>query len=167
MTIKTYLIKSTGEMLIHITLLEITPLWSNGVLEKRAHFQPKNIIWEGLQAWSLSQASESTQFYATSVCFLSLFSCNFDDQLSPNFHRFVILCICWNTPSEDTGLWQLPKVYPAFKSVLSLMVLHHRGKWPKDEWIIMIQFYKYRSHVVTSFFIVSSYTVSLMSDACL
>ena len=32
-------------------------------------------------------------------------SCNFDDQLSRNFHRFVILCICWD--SENTGLWQL------------------------------------------------------------
>ena len=38
-------------------------------------------------------------------CFsLSLFSCELDDQLSPNFHRFVILCI---TPSENAGLWQL------------------------------------------------------------
>ena len=32
-------------------------------------------------------------------------------QLSPNYHRFVILCICWDTPrDEKTGLWQLPKV---------------------------------------------------------
>ena len=32
--------------------------------------------------------------------FLSLFSCNFDDQKSTNFHRFVILSICWDkTPS--------------------------------------------------------------------
>ena len=27
--------------------------------------------------------------------FLSLFSCKFDDQLNPNFHRFVSICICW------------------------------------------------------------------------
>ena len=36
--------------------------------------------------------------------FLSFFSCAFDDQLSPNFHRFVILCLCWDTPSENTDL---------------------------------------------------------------
>ena len=24
----------------------------------------------------------------------------------------------WDTPSENTGLWQLPKVYSAFKSAL-------------------------------------------------
>ena len=49
------------------------------------------------------------------VFFLSLFSCNFDDQLSQNFHRFVSLCICWDTLSEDSGLWQLPKVSSVFK----------------------------------------------------
>ena len=30
------------------------------------------------------------------VFFLVLFPCNFDDQLSPNVHRFFILCICWD-----------------------------------------------------------------------
>ena len=28
---------------------------------------------------------------------------------------FVILCLCWDTPSEKTGLWQLPKVYIPLK----------------------------------------------------
>ena len=36
----------------------------------------------------------------------SLSSCNFDDQMSQNFHRFCIWCICWDTRSENTGLWQ-------------------------------------------------------------
>ena len=40
------------------------------------------------------------------VFFLSLFSCNFNDHWSPNYHWFVILCMCWDTPSENTGLWQ-------------------------------------------------------------
>ena len=30
--------------------------------------------------------------------------------------RFVILCICWDTPSKKTSLWQLPKVSSAFKT---------------------------------------------------
>ena len=38
--------------------------------------------------------------------FLTLLSNNFEDQLSSNSHRFVILCICWDTPSEKTGIWQ-------------------------------------------------------------
>ena len=42
---------------------------------------------------SRNQASESTKLRVTRVFFLSLLSHNFDDQLSSNFHRFVILCI--------------------------------------------------------------------------
>ena len=31
------------------------------------------------------------------------------------FHRFVILCMCWDTPSENISLWQLPIVSSVFK----------------------------------------------------
>ena len=30
--------------------------------------------------------------------------CNKDDRMSQHFHRFVILCICWDTLSENTCL---------------------------------------------------------------
>ena len=51
-------------------------------------------------------------------CFYhSLFTSKFDDHLSPDFLRFVISCIFWDTPSEKNGLWQLPKVSCAFKPV--------------------------------------------------
>ena len=63
---------------------------------------------------SRNQASGSTQLRVTRMFFLSL-SRIFDDHLSSNFHRFVILCICWDTPSEKTGLWQLPIVSNVFK----------------------------------------------------
>ena len=48
--------------------------------------------------------------------FFSLLSRNFDDQLSSNVNRFVIMHIdlCWDTPRENTGLWQLPNVSSAF-----------------------------------------------------
>ena len=46
---------------------------------------------------------------------VAIFSRNFDDRLSSNFHRCVILCICWDTPSEKTGLWQIPMVSSVFK----------------------------------------------------
>ena len=52
--------------------------------------------------------------FPTRVFFLSSFSRNSDDQLSSNFHRLVILCICWGTPSEKTCLWQLPIVSSVF-----------------------------------------------------
>ena len=39
------------------------------------------------------------------------------DNLGPNFHRFVTLCVhvCWDTPSEKSSLEQLPKVSSAYK----------------------------------------------------
>ena len=51
--------------------------------------------------------SESTQVRVTRVFFsIIIISCNFDYQLSQNFHRFVIvgLCIMWTTPCENTIL---------------------------------------------------------------
>ena len=77
--------------------------------------------WEITLSWKESpketgnQTSESTHFCVTRLFFLSLLSRNFDDRLSSNFHRFVILCICLVTPSEKTGLWQLPIVFTTFK----------------------------------------------------
>ena len=52
--------------------------------------------------------------FATRVFFLSLFSCNFDDQLSPNILTDLLFYACWDTPSENSGLWQLPKVSSGF-----------------------------------------------------
>ena len=52
------------------------------------------------------------QTCVTRVFFLPLFSHNFEDQLSPNLYRFVILCIIL---SVNTGLWQLPKASSVFK----------------------------------------------------
>ena len=53
----------------------------------------------------MTSASESKQFLGTRVFFLSLFSCNCDDQLSPNVHIVVTVCKCWDTPSENTARW--------------------------------------------------------------
>ena len=36
--------------------------------------------------------------------FRSLFTRKFDEQLSPNVYRFIIVCICWDTPCENNGL---------------------------------------------------------------
>ena len=69
---------------------------------------------------SLFSASESKHILYKRFFILSLLSCNFDDQLNQNFHRFVILCICWDTPSKKTGLWQLPIVSIVFKRDLNL-----------------------------------------------
>ncbi len=39
----------------------------------------------------------------------------------PKTDLLVISYICWDTPSEDSGLWQLPKVYSFFKEIYPLL----------------------------------------------
>ena len=104
--------------------------WNNlSILKKLSfHFKEKlilkdfvyNYLPHGLHvlhvflARSLLLLSESTQIHPTQVFFLTSFSF-FDVQLSPNFHRLVILFLWRETSSENTGLWHLPNVSSAFK----------------------------------------------------
>ena len=68
------------------------------------------------------------------VFFSSLLSHNFDDQLSSNFYRFVILCTCWDTPSEKTGLWQLPLVPSVFNNKAHIKQSSTTQSCCKPEW---------------------------------
>ena len=56
-----------------------------------------------------------TLYFYIDVNVLPFFSCKFDDELSQYFHRFLTVCICWDTPSENNGLLQLPNMSIAFK----------------------------------------------------
>ena len=72
---------------------------------KLSFFNPvgelSSLYQERLLACSLSQASKSTQFCPTMMFLLFyIFSCN----LSKFLAGFSFLCICWDTPSDDTGL---------------------------------------------------------------
>ena len=101
------MITSNGERLI-VYIVRNGSLWSNVVFEKQAIFHELDFETSDLELRSRNQASASAQLYVTRVFFLSLLSRNFNDRLSSNFHRFVILCICWDTPNVKTSLWQLP-----------------------------------------------------------
>ena len=88
-------------------------------------------ILNSLGIWN--QASEITRVCVTRVFFLTLLSRNFDDQLSSNLHRFVILCICWNTPNEKNGLWQLPNVSTVFNRMIAENVeFGYKHNYSKD-----------------------------------
>ena len=96
-------------------------LWSNVVFRERSYFP---LIWFKdlrLRIWDPEiKYPKAHNFVWQGLFFLSLLSRNFDDQLSSNFHRFVIVCICWDTPSEKTCLWQLPIVSRVFKQLIQL-----------------------------------------------
>ena len=100
-------------------------LWSNVVFEKEVIFHEFDFETSDLEF----EVSKSSIWKHTTLCdkgvFSFILSRNFDDQLSSNFHRFVILCICWDTPSGKTGLWQLPIVSSVFKINVKGKQFHH------------------------------------------
>ena len=114
-------------------------LWSAIVFEKDVIFHEFDFKTSDLEL----KVSKSTIWTHTTSCdkggfFLSLLSRKFDDRLSSNFHRFVILCICWDTPTVKASLWQLPIVYTAFKingnqktvGFKPTSVFYHKAFWP-------------------------------------
>ena len=92
-------------------------LWSNEVSEKEViyhefDFETSDLEFEVSKSsiWNQKTLCDNVFFY-----FNVLLSRNFDKRLSSNLHKFVILGRCWDTPSEKTGLWQLPIVPSVFK----------------------------------------------------
>ena len=85
-------------------------LWSNVVFSKGGHFSGiwfRDLIfriWD-LEIKHLNAHNFVWQFFFFFHYYLATFS---------DFHRFVILCICWDAASEKTGLWQLPVVSRVF-----------------------------------------------------
>ena len=71
-----------------------------------AHFSPMLILKEHYRiVFSNKTIAGSVNTLCDKIVFfVPLLSRNFNDQLSSNFHRFVILCICWDTASVKTGL---------------------------------------------------------------
>ena len=88
------------------------------VFEKEVIFHEFDFETSDLE-FEVSKSSiwESTQLRVTRVLFLIL-SRNFDHRLSSNFHWFVMLCICWDTPTVKASLWQLPVVSRVFKGTV-------------------------------------------------
>ena len=76
------------------------------------HLKAHNSMWQGSL---LTQVCYFWHMLRYTKLFPFSLSCAIDDQLSSNFHRFVILCICWDTASGKTALWQLPIVSTVFK----------------------------------------------------
>ena len=71
-------------------------------------FKTYNMLGTHTTTFKGTQGTFGTQIWAARVFFLLLFSCNFDDKLSKNFHRFVILYMLgWNAPSENSGKYQI------------------------------------------------------------
>ena len=78
--------------------------WS--ILRERINFQ-RVWFWDlRFRIWGLEIKHLKAHYFdvTRAYFFLSLLSRNFDDRWSSNFHRFIILCICWDTASEKWSL---------------------------------------------------------------
>ena len=92
---------------------------------ERGHFSLKC-----LQAWSLFYSPlESTLVHE--CVFLSLFSCNFDDQLSQKILLF------WETQCDNTVLWQLPKVSSGLKRECRTDIFYTDGNCFSNFWYVI------------------------------
>ena len=90
-------------------------LWSNVVFEKQV-FSYLNI--NRLQPWTLIRHLKAHTFVQQGWFFFHYSLAT----LMTNWVKMFADLSCWDTPSENTGLWQLPNVYSAFKGFVSKKV---------------------------------------------
>ena len=105
---------SYGKRLMVSNIVRNGSLWNYIVFEKEEIFHKFDFANSDLEF----EVSKSTILTHTTSCeyfFFFIIISQLRRPLSSNFHRFVILCICWDTWSEQTGLWQLPIVSSVFK----------------------------------------------------
>ena len=82
-----------------VQLSEMRPtLVCNTVFEKEVISYLTQLKKRPQQTSFIMCLSESTQICATRVLFRPLFSCNFDDQVSPSLRRLIILYIALGYP---------------------------------------------------------------------
>ena len=100
-------------------------LWNrhNVVFEKEVNFHQFDFKTSVLEF----EVSKSSIWKHTTSCDKGGFSfiIIFDNRLSSNFHRYVVLCICWDTASEQTSLWQLPIVSSVYTKCLVFHIVIH------------------------------------------
>ena len=91
---------------------------------ERSNFQ-RIWFWDlRFRTWGLEIKHLNAHNFVWQWCFfLSLLSRKFDDRLSWNFHWFVNLGTCWDTPTVKASLWQLPIVSTAFNTILIFILL--------------------------------------------
>ena len=86
-------------------------LWSEVVFRERSNFPWNWFLW--------------------GIAIKHMKAHNFVFQYLTNFHRVVIVCICWDTASEKTSLWQL--IYQQYPESLSQ---HLKNNWS----VVLIRF---------------------------
>ena len=101
-------------------------LWSDVVFEKEVIFHEFDFETSYLEF----EVSKSSIWKHTTSCDKDVFF--FHSLLATfttNWAQYVILCICWDTPSEKTGLWQLSIVSMSLMSRPLVLIYKASGTW--------------------------------------
>ena len=92
-------------------------IWSDVVFEKEVifhefDFETSEFDFEVSKSsiWKQTTSCDKGVFFFGQY-YLATSTTNWDI----HFHRYVTLCIWWDTVSGKTGIWQLPKVTSAFR----------------------------------------------------
>ena len=103
-----YLVTSNGELLIVYQVVRSGSLWSN------TFFLTQNI--KRLQLKSFIMHPKAHKVLQQGWFFFHCSLANSKTNWAIFLYRFVSLCnVCWDTPSENTGLWQLANLSSDFK----------------------------------------------------
>ena len=117
--IKTYFGAGNGGKLILKNIVRNGSLWSNAVLGKEviSHSNIKRSLLLGV--WKHTNPCNN------GVCsFIIFMKINW-----PNMLKFVILCICWDTPRENTGPVQLHRAAQAEHIAKHFCLLKYTGHY--------------------------------------
>ena len=114
--IKPYFVTSNGESLVVQNIVRNGSLWSGVVFRERSNFPH---IWFGdlkLRTWGLEIKHLKAHNSVWQGCFFFHYylATSMTNWALKYLHRFDILCICWDTASGKTVLWQLPIVSSIF-----------------------------------------------------
>ena len=112
-------------------------LWETAPSEVISHYNNKR-----LQAWSILFKHLKAHNNLCNKCvFPSLCSCNCEYQLSPNFNRFVIWCISWDTfiqSMRSIGWWPSKHVGPPLLYVALPDAVQSPGTRCPHRWFVVI-----------------------------
>ena len=77
-----------------------------------------NLILSRFRTWGLEINHLNTHNFVWQGCFSFIIISQVGWPIELKFYRFVILCICWDTPTVKASHWHLPIVSSAFKGTL-------------------------------------------------
>ena len=117
------LVTSNGELLVIPNIVRNGSLWSKRSFRERSHLKKKWFRYLIIRFWCLEVKHLKAHNFAWQGCFSVIIISQLRRPIELKFWQvcyFICSCFCWDTPSEKTGLWQLPIVSTVFKDMVTI-----------------------------------------------